>query len=177
MNKNIYFKSLILLVVASTNEVYSQSYSSESFRSSLRNEMKKELMKQVNPTIAVPNPTMKQAPYKLKNDKRSDDMLYLYKKYKSGSGGEEFDDHYQVDPRAITYSSDVPINQIEPGKVIPVYTGGHFKFVNPATNGLGLVRPSGINLSGGGKKKMSAKTRRILEVVFGVNVEDKNELE
>lgn len=145
---------------------------------SLKNEMKKDLMNRVNPSLNKNNPQMIVAPgYTPQKTKQEDNLLDLYKKYKSGSGGEEFDSRYKINPHVVTYSSETPINQIKPGTVVPVYTGGHFVLVNPATNALGLVKPSGMDLSGGGKKKMTKKTRQLLELLFDIKIEDPNQVE
>ena len=171
MYLNFCVRSLLCLVVTSAF----QEMKGQSLSTSIKNEMKKDLLKQVNPSMATPNSSMKQSPNTVNNTMNSDNLLEFSKKYRKGSGGEEFDSRYKVNPHAVTYSSKVPINQIEPGKVIPIYNGGHFIFVNPATNAKGLVTPSGLDLSGGGKKKMSNRTRLILEQVFGVVLEDKNQ--
>ncbi|HCO67090.1 MAG TPA: hypothetical protein DIT04_04930 [Dysgonomonas sp.] len=100
------------------------------------------------------------------------DYTGLDKIYGNGIDWSAFDDKYQVNPAVYTYSSKVPINQLPPGYVIPMFIGGRFVWANPNTRVDQLVIPSGINLSGGGKKPMSEKAKNILKYVFGMEVEE-----
>lgn len=163
--KYIYITGLIFIILPA-------SIQSQNLSSSIKDDMKKELMKQIKPSLNLSNPSMQQSPNAANKTIQNDDLLEFYRKYKSGSGGAEFNDRYQVNPRAITYSSDIPINKLPDGYVVPVYTGGHFIFANPTSNVNGLVTPSGMNLSGWKKKKLSAKSKSILENVFGIRVEE-----
>lgn len=133
----------------------------QSLSSSLKDDMKKELLKQIKPTLS--NPNMQQ--YKVNNGAvREDDLSKYVQKLKSG--GAEFDDRYKINPHAISYTSDMPINKLPDGYVVPIYTGGHFIFANPNMNVNGLVTPSGIDLSGAKRKKMSAKAKNLLDHVL-----------
>lgn len=163
--KYIYITGLIFIILPA-------SVQSQNLSSSIKDDMKKELMKQIKPSLNLSNPSMQQSPMGANRAVQSDDLLEFYRKYKSGSGGAEFDDKYRVNPRAITYSSEIPINKLPDGYVVPVYTGGHFIFANPNTNINGLVTPSGMDLSGSKKKKLSAKSKAILENVFSIKVEE-----
>jgi len=150
--------------------VQSQSIS-PSLKTSIKDDIKKDLMKQVSPVTIQPGSSMVLSPSGSKAI-QNDNLLDFSKKYRKGSGGEEFEDKYKVSPHVTTYSSSTPVNKLPDGYVIPVFTGGHWVFANPTTRVDGLVYPSGLDLSGGGKKKMSPKAKAILEHVFGMKVED-----
>lgn len=133
----------------------------QSLSSSIKDDMKRELMKQIKPSLS--NPNMQQ--YKVNPQAvREDDLSKYSQKFKSG--GAEFDDRYKINPNAITYTSDIPINKLPDGYVVPVYTGGHFIFANPNMSVSGLVVPSGLDLSGRKRKKMSAKAKNLLNHVL-----------
>jgi len=150
------------------------SLQSSSLKSSIKEDMKQDWLKQVKPgskTLSSPlyniNPSSSKAI-------QGRDYLGLDKIYKNGGGVDlsAFDDKYQVNPLAITYSSSIPVNQLPAGYVIPTFIGGKFVWANPNTRVDQLVYPSGVDLSGGGKKKMSAKAKNILKHVFGMEVEE-----
>lgn len=135
----------------------------QSLSLSIKDDMKKELMKQIKPSLSPTNPNTQQ--YNLNPQAvQEDDLLKYYKKYKSG--GAEFDDRYKINPQAITYNSEIPINKLPDGYVVPVYSGGHFIFANPNMNVNGLVTPSGTDLSGAKRKKMSTKAKNLLDHVL-----------
>lgn len=163
---NLYLKSIFaFLIVSAVNDTHGQNLSS-----SIKSEMKKELLKQVSPSVF--NTQMRQTPEIVNKAVDGDNLIDFIKKRQQKSGGEEFDSPYKINPNAVSYNSNIPINQITQGKVVPIYTGGHFVLVNPSTNGLGLIYPSGLDLSGYKKKKMSAKTKQLLELLFNVKIED-----
>lgn len=160
----------IILVMVSVS-IHAQSVSS-SLRSSIKDDMRKDLLKQVKPSTISPNTQMRQSTAGSKAVD-SENLLDFSKKYRKGSGGEEFEDKYTLDGiKKSIKNTSTPINKLPDGYVVPVFTGGRWVFANPTTRADGLVYPSGINLSGGGKKKMSAKAKAILENVFGMKVED-----
>lgn len=143
-----------------------------SLKFSIKDEMKKDLMKQVKPGATLYNSPL----YENNSTKAmpANDLIGLDKIYVNGKVIDlsAFDDKYQINPIVTTYTSSTPINQLPAGYVVPVFTGGRWVWANPNTRVDQLVYPSGIDLSGGGKKKMSAKARSILEHVFGMEVEE-----
>ncbi len=144
-------------------------------RSSIKDGVKNDLMKQIKPETTSTYGSQKydnslSAPKVFRND----DYTNLEKIHKNGKSIDlkVFDDKYQVNPMAITNTSSTPINQLPAGYVVPVFTGGKWIWANPNTRIDQLAIPSRIDLSGGGKKKMSAKAKAILEQVFGMKVEE-----
>lgn len=160
-----------ILLFSLSSSIQAQSISS-SLKSSIKDDIKKDLMKQVSPTITQPGSSMIMSPSGGSKAIQNDNLPEFSKKYRKGSGGEEFEDKYRISPHVTTYSSSTPVNKLPDGHVVPVFTGGQWIFANPTTRVDGLVYPSGLNLSGGGKKKMSSKAKAILEHVFGMTVED-----
>jgi len=159
-----------ILFITLSLSVQAQSVSS-SLKSSLKDDIRRDLLKQVKPPQAIPGSSMR--PHISSQKAIRDESLEEFsKKYITGTGGAEFDDKYHINPHVTTYSSSVPINKLPDGYVVPVFTGGHWIFANPTSRVDGLVYPSGIDLSGGGKKKMSAKAKSILENVFGMKAEE-----
>lgn len=140
-------------------------------RSSIKDDIRRDLLKQVKPAQAIPGSAMKQSTT-TNRAIREETLEDFSKKYIIGTGGSEYDDKYQISPHVTTYNSSVPINKLPDGYVFPVFTGGHWILTNPTTRVDGLVVPSGMNLSGGGKKPMSEKSKSILKNVFGMEVEE-----
>lgn len=154
-----------------TVSIHAQSLPS-SLQSAIRDEIRKDQLKQMKPTTISPNTQMKQSATGL-GVVESESLLEFSKRYRKGSGGEEFEDKYTLKGLEESLkNTSTPINKLPDGYVVPVFTGGHWVFANPATRVDGLVYPSGISLSGWKKKKMSAKSKSILENVFGMKVED-----
>lgn len=159
-----YVTSCIFLVV-------SISIQAQSLRSSIKDDIKKDLLKQIKPTLSSPGSTMEQSPMNSKAI-QEDNLLEFYKKYKSGSGGAEFESKYQINPNLTTYNGKEPINKLPDGYAVPVFHNGQWILANPNTRVDGLVVPSGLDLSGGGKKKLSKKSRDILINVLGMTIEE-----
>lgn len=156
-----------ILFITLSVSVQAQSVSS-SLKSSLKDDMRRDLLKQVKPSQAIPGSSMK--PHTSSQKAVTEQSLEEFsKKYIIGTGGAEFEDKYHISPHVTTYSSPIPINQLPEGSVVPVFTGGRWILTSSAGS---LVSPSGIDLSGGGKKKMSPKAKSILENVFGMEVEE-----
>lgn len=159
-----YITSCIFILV-------SVSIQAQSLSSSIKEDMKKDLLKQIKPTLSYPSPTMEKSPIN-STAVQDDDILKFYNKYKSGTGGAEFEPKYQISPNVTTYSGKDPINKLPDGYVVPVFQNGQWVFANPNMRVDGLVAPSGINLSGGGKKRLSKRTRDILVNIFGMEIDD-----
>lgn len=151
--------------------VISISVQAQNLKSSIKDDIKKDLLKQIKPTLSTPGSTMEKSPLNSKAV-QEDNLLEFYKKYKSGSGGAEFETKYQISPSVTTYSGKDPINKQSDGYVEPVFQGGHWILANPTRRVDGLVVPSGIDLAGGGKKKLSKRSREILTNVLGMTIED-----
>ncbi len=136
---------------------------------SIKDDMKKDLLKQVRPTL---EPSTGLRPYSESNKVVvEDDLLEFAKKYKK-TGGAQFEDKYRIGEGLTNLNPKVPFNKLPDGYVVPVFTGGQWIFANPTTRADGLVVPSGLNLSGGGAKKMSEKSKRILIHVLGMEVDE-----
>lgn len=159
-----YVTSVVFLVI-------SISIQAQNLRSSIKDDIKKDLLKQIKPILSTPGSTMEKSPLNSKAV-QEDDLLEFYKKYKSGSGGAEFESKYQISPNVITYNGKDPINKQPDGYVEPVFEGGHWILANPTRRLDGLVVPSGLDLSGGGKKKLSKKSRDILINVLGMTIDE-----
>ncbi len=160
----------ILLMVVSVS-MQAQSLSSP-LKSSIKDDIKRDLLKQVKPSTTLPNSQMRQSTTTTKAI--HDESLFEFnKKIGLKSGGSEYEDKYNIErlKESLKYTS-TPINKLPDGYVVPVFIGGHWVFMNPNNRVDGLVVPSGMDLSGGGRKKMSNKAKNILEHVFGMKVED-----
>lgn len=158
-------------MVSAAISVQAQSVSS-TLKSSIKEDMKQDWLKQVKPGSKIhSSPIYDNSPLS-KKTVQGKDYTGLGKIYQNGIDLTAFDDKYKVNPLAITYNSSVPINQLPAGYVVPMFIGGRFIWANPNTRVDQLVYPSGIDLSGGGKKKMSAKAKNILKYVFGMEVEE-----
>lgn len=161
-----YIIGFVFLVISM--KIYAQSLH---LNTSIKDDIKKDLLKQVKPSLSDPGSAMRQAESKSKAF-QEDDLLEFYKKYKSGSGGVEFESKYQVSPHVTTYNGKDPINKQLDGYVVPVFEGGRWVFANPNQRVDGLVVPSGIDLSGSGKKKLSQKSKDILTRVLGMTIDE-----
>lgn len=159
-----YVTSCIFLVI-------SLSIQAQNLRSSIKDDMKKDLLKQIKPTLSTPGSSMEKSSTNSKAI-QEDNLLEFYKKYKSGSGGAEFESKYLINPNLTTYNGKDPINKLPDGYVVPVFQNGQWVFANPSTRVDGLVTPSGLNLSGGGKKKLSKKSRDILINILGMTIDE-----
>lgn len=141
-----------------------------SLSGSIKDEMKKDLLKQIKPSI-LPPPSFRQqvTPGKAIQD---DDLLEFAKKYQKKTGGAEFDDKYKLGEGLKNLRSNIPLNKLPDGHVTPVFNNGRWEFMSTANRVDGLVMPSGMNLSGGGAKKLSEKSKKILINVFGMDVDE-----
>lgn len=141
-----------------------------SLAGSLRDEMKKDLLKQVKPTLVSPSSYLQQI---TTNKAIQEDNLSEYaKKYQKSNGGAEFEDKYKLGEGLKNLRSNIPFNKLPDGHVTPVFNNGRWEFMSTANRIDGLVTPSGLNLSGGGAKKMSEKSKKILIDVFGIEVDE-----
>lgn len=164
-----------LLVMFVLNEMlYSQSVQSE---------LKKDLWKSIKPyggksdvgtsgsSTSLLGPTTTSAP-----SGATHDVMYYYYKMKTHVVLEDFHEQYrrahQIDPRIYTYNGDEPITKIKARYLETVFMGGHFQEISPSANN--VVSPSGftIDISGGGRKRVSEKTKKILKEVYGREVEE-----
>lgn len=144
---------------------------SPSLKSTLKDDMRKEILKSVKPQMKLPDLSLRQTEVAASLI-QTESLEEFSKKYRKGSGGEEFESKYKISPNLTRYTGRDPVNKLPDGYVIPVFNGGKWEFANPSTRVDGLIFPSGLNLSGGGKKKMSAKAKLILQTVFGMEVDD-----
>lgn len=142
-----------------------------SLAGSLRDEMKKDLLKQIKPSSISPSPYMQQSPGS--KAIQEDNLLEYAKKYRKSNGGAEFEDKYKLADALKNLRSNVPLNKLPDGHVTPVFNNGRWEFMNTANRVDGLVTPSGLNLSGGGAKKMSERSKKILIDVFGIEVDER----
>lgn len=149
--------------------VFTQAQNS-SLSVSIKDEMKKDLLKQIKPS-SVSGSSMQQHKYSIGDLKEETLSEYIKRKVKS-SAGEEFDDKYKVAESITNINPKVPLNKLPDGHVTPEFINGRWVFVNTAKTLDGLVKPSGIDLSGGGTKKMSEKTKNILKNVLGQEVDE-----
>lgn len=159
-----YVTSFVLLII-------SVSINAQSLKSYIKDDMKKELLKQVKPKLSAPGSTMKQSP--LDSKAEDDDLLEYYKKSRMGSVLDvDIDKNYKISPNVTKYTGKDPINKLPDGYVVPVFNLGHWSFGNTSNRVDGLVTPSGLDLSGGGKKKLSKKSRDILINVYKMTLDD-----
>ncbi len=147
------------------------SIHAQNLKLSIKDDMKKDLLKQIKPTLSGLGSSMEKSSSNPQTVQEGD-LLEFYKKYKSGSGGAEFESKYQISPHVTTYNGKDPINKLPDGYVEPVFQNGQWIFANPSKRVDGLVVPSGLDLSGGGKKKLSKKSRDILVNVLGMTIEE-----
>ncbi|MFT4072680.1 MAG: hypothetical protein QM654_12265 [Dysgonamonadaceae bacterium] len=152
-------------------------YTSESvFGQSIQHELKKDLWKTIKPYSSKgdnpTNPTVR-APQALDDYNKLPDVMEYYYKTKSKMTLDDFYDEYKrthtVNPNVYTFYGDEPINKVKAGYLTPELFGGHFQMVPAKSN---YIKPSGLNLSGGGRKKLSEKTKKILKEVFGQEPEE-----
>lgn len=163
--KHIYSKFLLSLLFASFSIAVYGQYVGDDY--------KKELWKTIKPSGSKPLtlPGAKSATMENKslveNKYQKSYYNYLYKNLDHLL--EITEPEYRLSPNLTTYTGNTPINQLPAGSTQLVFMGGHFYFVSNAGS---LVVPSGLDLSGGGKKKLSAKSKSILTNVFGMEVEE-----
>lgn len=141
-----------------------------SLSGSIRDEIKKDLLKQIKPTSLPPSSFRQQST--LGKAIQDDDLSEFAKKYQKKTGGAEFEDKYQLGEGLKNLRSNIPLNKLPDGHVTPVFNNGRWEFMNTANRVDGLVTPSGLNLSGGGAKKLSEKSKNILINVFGIEVDE-----
>ncbi|PXV64448.1 hypothetical protein CLV62_11092 [Dysgonomonas alginatilytica] len=159
-----YITSFVLLII-------SVSIQAQSLKSYIKDDMKKELLKQVKPKLSAPGSTMQKSPLDTKAEDA--DLLEYYQKYKAGSVLDvDIDKNYKINPNLTKYSGKDPINKLPDGYVVPVFNLGHWGFANPSNRVDGLVTPSGTDLSGGGRKRLSKKSRKILINVYKMTLDD-----
>ena len=134
---------------------------------------KKELWKTIKPSEKK---SYWPSPSSTKNDSKSViDNKYIksYNNYKLNSNLDHLleitEPKYKLNPYIGVYNGVTPINQLPAGSTQIVFMGGHFYFVG---TGGSLVFPSGIDLLGGGPKKLSEKSKNILINVFGMEIDE-----
>jgi len=167
-NKSYCTGFLIFILLNVSSILQAQENLIPQLRSSIQDDIKKDWLKQVKPSLSPPGSSRY---LKTPNNKafQGEDLTGIGKIYKNGIDWEAFDDKYQVNPLAITYNSSVPINERPAGSVTFIFTGGRWMWTSNAGE---RVTPSGVDLSGGGRKKMSPKAKQILQYVFGMEVEE-----
>jgi len=135
---------------------------------------KNELWKNVKPT----GKNSLSLPKTLKKDNTKSNLLdnkytNAYSNYKYGNNLEHLleitEFKYKLSPNLTIYNGITPINELPAGSTQIVFMGGHFYFVG--TGGVSVF-PSGIDLTGGGRKKLSEKSKNILRNVFGMEVDE-----
>lgn len=137
---------------------------------SIKDDVKRDLLKQIKTSGLSPSSTFRQ--YKGTSTAIQEDNLLEYSRKIKGTGGAEFEDKYTVSPNLLKLGNSTPLNKLPDGYVVPTLIGSHWVFINPTTNVNGLVIPSGMNLSGGGAKKLSTKTKNILTHVFNMEIDE-----
>ncbi len=106
------------------------------------------------------------------------DVMYYYYLMKTHIVLEDFNEIYKrmnrVDPRAYTYNGAEPLTKYEPGYTQTEYIGGHFQQVSPNSNYSNTHGSATftIDISGGGRKHLTEKTKKILREVYGQEVDD-----
>lgn len=150
----------------------SVSFSMLAQYSSFKEEYKKELWKTIKPSKPTSLPSAQDPKESLI---KSEDLIdnkyikaYNKSKYSSSALLDIVQDKYKVNPEMLIYRGAEPANKLPPGSTTLVYMGGHFYFVSNA--GM-LVFPSGLNFGGSPRKTLSAKSRAIIENVFGMEIE------
>lgn len=151
-------------------ETKSQDISS-SLKLSLKSELKRSLLDQIKPSSVGAAAPMYQ--YQGNAKPTSESLEEFSRKYIRGTGGSEYEDKYHIRPELYQLGNGAaPLNKLPLGYAVPVFNNGKWEFGNPSTRVDGLVVPSGLNLSGGGKKKLSRKSRAILEHTFNMKVDE-----
>ncbi len=168
--RNIYSKFLLYFFIVSANSLtYAQI-------SIVGDDYKKELWKSINPSnnkpLTLPG-SVNIKPNKLIEKETPLDnkyiKSYLNYKYKGLDHLVEITEaKYKLNPNLTKYSGIAPLNRLPEGSTQTVYMGGHFYIVSTAGT---LVVPTGLNLGGGGSKKLSEKSKNILINVFGKEIE------
>lgn len=161
-----YITSFVLLVM-------SVAIQAQSLKSYIKDDVKKELLKQIKPKLS-PHGSDTQNSTLASQALEEENLLDFYNKYKAGTGDIIFEekDKYKINPIVTTYTGKDPINKLPDGYVVPVFNLGHWNFANPSNRVDGLVFPSGLDLSGGGKKKLSKKSRDILINVYNMTIDE-----
>jgi hypothetical protein len=145
---------------------------------SLQSELKKDLWKTIQPygdkKDRPMNPlTGASNPLRSIETKIPDVMNALYK-FKSRMSLDDFYEEYvrthTVNPQVFTYHGNESLMKVKVGYLRSEFMGGRFQQI-PAS---GNMMPSGIgvDISGGGRKHVSEKTKKILEEVYGREVEE-----
>lgn len=149
--------------------VISVTIQAQNLKSYIKDDVKKELLKQIKPKLS-PSGSGAQQSQALEEES----LLDFYNKYKAGVGDVLFHetDKYKINPIVTTYTGKDPINKLPDGYVIPVFNLGRWEFANPSNRVDGLVTPSGLDLSGGGRKRLSKKSRDILINIYHMSIDD-----
>ncbi|OJU48751.1 MAG: hypothetical protein BGN96_11410 [Bacteroidales bacterium 45-6] len=161
---------IVMLVVSDT--AYSQMVQSE---------LKKDLWKTIKPygekkdmPMSFSSPLLNPVP--ALSTPTAHDVMYYYNKMKTNVVLEDFYEQYRithvVDPHLYTYSGDEPLTKIKAGYLETVFMGGHFQQVSPPGNTVGSGSGFTIDISGGGRKHVSEKTKKILKEVYDREVEE-----
>jgi len=131
----------------------------------IKDDYKKELWKTIKPTDTSPLSPSEQTMKSISEDPLFDnDIAKYYNNYlKKPNLGPESE--YKLNPNLLIFNSKTPLNQLPPGSTQVVYMGGHFVII---PTGGSLIYPSGLDLSGGGRKVVSEKSKLILRSVFGI---------
>lgn len=147
-------------------------YAQSSLSGSIKDDIRKDLLKQIKPSSLSPSQHLRQQTTTSRAI-QDESLLEFANKYRKSTGGAEFEDKYKLGEGLKNLNSNVPLNKLPDGHVTPVFNNGRWEFMNTATRTDGLVVPSGMNFSGGGSKKMSKKSKKILIDVFGIEVDEK----
>lgn len=152
--------------------IISVAVQAQSLRSYIKDDMKKELLKQMNPNLSPSVPTMQQSPSRGAKA-QNEDILDYYNKHKAGSVLDiDPDKKYKISPNLTKYTGKDPINKLPDGHVEPIFHLGQWHLGNPSNRVDGLVSPSGLNLSGWKKKKLSEKSKKILINVYNMTLDN-----
>lgn len=163
--QHIYAKFLLSIVMVSFSVMVYGQYGGDDY--------KKELWKTIKPSSTVPltlsgsKTSASEQKSLIENKYQKSYYDYLYKSLDHLL--EITEPEYRITPGLTTYRGDVPLNTLPVNATQIVFMGGHFHII-PV--GGSLVFPSGLNLSGGGKKKLSAKSKNILINVYGMEVDE-----
>lgn len=148
----------------------------------VQSELKKDLWKTVKPYGEKNDVPMSSSASSLISPPSSllpsvgHDVMYYYYKMKTNVVLEDFYEQYRrshkIDPHVYTYNGDEPLTKIKVGYLETVFMGGRFQQVSPASNNVGSPSGFTLDISGGGRKHVSEKTKKILKEVYDREVEE-----
>ncbi len=124
-------------------------------KSMIKDEIKKDLMKQIKPESTTPLRQHVPTSQAIQND----DFLEYAKKHRKATGGAEYEDKYQL-AEGLTKINGPSMSGMKKTPTINIFGRGSLGF------------SSTVNLAGGGAKKMSEKSKKILKETYGIEVDE-----